>query len=65
MFTRILTATERQRMKAFIKADGEKKTFMTVLATRCRSHVPTIKEDLALIEIFMQVYNLKTHVTKS
>ncbi|MCJ7505583.1 hypothetical protein MUP05_03805 [Candidatus Bathyarchaeota archaeon] len=62
MFTRILTEKERRHMRAFIKADGEKATFMTVLATRCRKHVPQIRKDLALIEEFMTHY--EPHVKK-
>jgi len=43
-------------MRTFNKDDGEKNTFMTVLATRCRKHLPQIKDDLALIEEFMSHY---------
>jgi len=56
MFTRILTEKERRRIRAFIKVDGEKETFMTVLATRCRQHLPQIERDLGLIKQFMAAY---------
>jgi len=55
LFTRILTDLERRRLNAF-KVDGEKKTAITQLAARCRRHLPRIREDLALIERFMDVY---------
>ena len=56
MFTRILTEKERRKIKAFIKIDGQKETFMTVLATRCRKHLPQIERDLGLIRQFMATY---------
>jgi hypothetical protein len=62
MFTRILTDLERRRIRAHIKADGEKASPVTQLATRCRQNLPRIKEDLALIEEFMKHY--ESHVKK-
>jgi len=43
-------------MKTFMKTNGKKDTFMTVLATRCRKHLPTIEEDVGLIRQFLSCY---------
>jgi len=59
MFTRILTDLERKRIRAFNKADGEKSSALRGLATRCREHLPQIKEDLKLIQEFLATYEKK------
>ena len=65
MHKSILSDLERRRIKAFIKADGKKETFMTVLAARCRKHLPKIREDLVLIEGFMATYEGKPRTQPS
>ena len=56
MFTHVLTDLERKRIRAFIKADGEKGSAMRGLATRSRRYLPKIEEDLGLIREFLQHY---------
>jgi len=56
MFTHILTDLEGKRIRAFIKADGEKGSAIRGLATRSRQYLPRIEEDLALIRKFLQHY---------
>ena len=56
MFTHLLTDLERKRIRAFIKADGEKVSAMRGLATRSRQYLPEIEEDLAFIREFLQHY---------
>ena len=57
MFTHLLTDLERKRIRAFIKADGEKGSAMRGLATRGRQYLPRIEEDLRLIHEFLQHYD--------
>ena len=59
MHKSILSDLERRRIKVFNKTNGEKESFMTVLATRCRQNLPRIKGDVALIEEFMSHYKPK------
>jgi hypothetical protein len=59
MHKSILSDLERRRIRAFIKADGEKSSAIRGLTTRCQKYLPTIKEDLALIEEFMKHYKPK------
>lgn len=56
MFTRVLSEPEKKRIQKFLKTDGEKKSDVRALATRCRKYVPQIKRDLELIERFMATY---------
>jgi len=52
----ILTDLERKRIRGYIRADGEKTPALRGLATRCRQYLPGIREDLALIEEFLNIY---------
>ena len=56
MLERILTEKERQRVRNFMRTDGEITVFLSVLAFRCRKHLPQIKKDLELLEKFMETY---------
>jgi hypothetical protein len=56
MHKSILSELERRRIRAFNKADGEKSSAIRGLTTRCQKYLPKIKEDLALIEEFLQHY---------
>ena len=56
MFTRILTDLERKKIKTFLKDDGEKSVVVRSAASRCRKHLPQIKEDMALLEDFLASY---------
>lgn len=47
----------RERIRKFLKRDGEKESDVRALTTRCRKYVPQIKRDLALVETFMSVYD--------
>jgi hypothetical protein len=55
--TSILSELERRRIKAFLKADGEKLSAIRGLATRCRQALPRIEEDLELVRQFLQRYD--------
>jgi hypothetical protein len=56
MFTHLLTDLERKRIRAFLKADGEKGSAIRGLATRARQFLPSIEEDLTLMHKFLQHY---------
>jgi len=56
MFSRILTALERKRIEAYIKADGEKDVNIRQLALWCRRFLPQIKKDIELLERLMKTY---------
>lgn len=55
--TSILSELERRRMKAFLKADGEKVSAVRGLATRCRQNLSHVEDDLRLIREFLQHYD--------
>jgi len=57
MNTRILTATERKLIQAFLKTDGKKTMHMRVVATRARQFLPQIKSDLELLEKLVSTYD--------
>ena len=59
MFTRILTAVERKKIRAYLKADGKKERHIAVIATRAKHFIPTIKLDLELLEKFLDCYATK------
>jgi len=59
MFTRILTDLERKKIRAFLKADGEKNVFIRTVASRCRKHLSQINRDLAIIDEFLAHYEKK------
>ena len=57
MFTRILTAEEREEIQQWMRADGAKKTHIRTVATRGRKFMPQLKRDLALLERFVAAYD--------
>jgi hypothetical protein len=59
MFTRILTALERKKIKSYLKQDGEKDAHIRVLATYGRRNLPVIKSDLELLDKFLTTYATK------
>lgn len=62
MFQRILTDLERKRLKKYLAADGEREAVIRALAMRARKYVPTIKQDLAMLEELLVKY--ESHVRK-
>jgi len=52
----VLTDLERRRIRSYMKTNGERTPALRGLATRCRQYLPTIREDLALIEEFVKHY---------
>lgn len=56
MFTRLLTDLERKRVKAYLKADGERTSVVRALASRARRHLPQIEEDLQLLRSLLETY---------
>jgi len=56
MFTRLLTDLERKRIKAYVKADGERASSIRQLVARCNKHLPQIKADLELLERLTRTY---------
>jgi len=56
MFTRLLTDLERKRVKAYLKADGERSSVVRSLASRGRRHLPQIEEDLKLLRDLLERY---------
>jgi hypothetical protein len=56
MFSRVLTAVERKKIKSYLAQDGEKGGHIRVIATRAKQFVPTIKSDLDLLEKLLETY---------
>jgi hypothetical protein len=56
LFQRVLTDLERRRVKAYLKADGEKSSVVRALASRARRYLPVIKEDVELLERLLETY---------
>ena len=56
MFSRILTDAERNRIKSYLKADGEKEVLIRQLVSRAKRQVPTIRSDLDLLEKLLATY---------
>ena len=56
MFTRVLTAKERERIQAYLARDGEKTTAIRQLVCRARRYMPEIKADVELLERLMARY---------
>jgi len=61
MFSRILTAEERQQIQLWMKANGAKHTHIRTIAVRAKKFTPQIRKDLALIERFVAAYNQEKH----
>ena len=59
MFTRILTETERKKMKSYLKQDGEKEMHIRVIASRAHRFLPVIRSDLELLEKLLATYMTK------
>jgi len=57
MFTRILTAEEREEIQQWMRADGAKETHIRTIATRGRKFMPQLRRDLALLERFVTAYD--------
>lgn len=57
MFTRILTHLERRRIREYLKADGERDTAIQNLIYRTRKHLPTIRQDIDLLEKLARKYD--------
>ena len=55
--TSILSELERRRIRAFLKADGEKVSSVRGLATRLRQNLAGLEGDLKLIREFLQHYD--------
>jgi len=56
MFQRILTELERKKLRAYLRADGEKGSVVRSLASRAKRHLPQIKADLELLEKLLETY---------
>jgi hypothetical protein len=56
MFQRILTDLERKRIKAYLRADGERNSIVRALASRARRFLPQIEEDTHLLKQLLNTY---------
>jgi len=56
LFTRLLTDLERKRVRAYLKADGERSSIIRALASRARRYTPQIEEDLRLVKELLETY---------
>jgi len=56
MFTRLLTDLERKRLRAYLKANGERSSVVRALASRARRYLPQIEEDLQLLRSLLEAY---------
>jgi predicted lipoprotein len=59
LFTRILTDRERQRMRAFLKEDGERTGPMRTIVWRSRMVLPEIEKDITLMKEVLKHYSEK------
>ena len=57
MFTRILTALEREVAAKYLKRGGAKIGHIQVLVSRANKHLPTIRNDTELLEKLLTQYN--------
>jgi len=57
MFTRILTALEREVAGKYLKKGGAKIGHIQVLASRANKHLPAIRNDMRLLEQLLSQYN--------
>jgi hypothetical protein len=57
MFTRVLTEHERRKIKAFLKANGERDVLIRTLIMRTRKYERQIRDDLALLELLRKKYD--------
>jgi hypothetical protein len=62
MNPKILTELERKKIRAYLKADGEKDVHVRQLAFLARRSLSQIKSDLELLERLVQAYD--SHVKK-
>jgi hypothetical protein len=63
MNPKILTELERKKIRAYLKADGEKDVYIRQLIFRGKRYLPQIRADLDLLERLVQVY--ESHVKKN
>ena len=56
MNPKILTPVEREKVKAYLKADGEKNLHVRQLVYQSHRHLPRIRADLELIEKLLAAY---------
>lgn len=56
MNPKILTPVEREKVKEYLKADGEKNLHVRQLVYQSRRHLPRIRADLDLIEKLLAAY---------
>jgi hypothetical protein len=58
MFTRILTAHERNEITKYLQESNAKRTHLiSVTASRTRAHTPLILSDLALLRSLVEKYD--------
>jgi len=56
MFTRILTALERRRIKTYLMQDGERDVPIRKLVNRGKTFLPQIESDLVLVKGLLERY---------
>lgn len=59
MFTRILTDLERRRIREYLRANGERDKDIQNLVYRMRKYVPTIRQDIDLLEKLAKKYDVQ------
>lgn len=59
MFTRLLTDLERRRIAQYLKADGERDKAVQNLVYRTRKYLPTIRQDIDLLEKLVKRYDVQ------
>jgi len=52
----VLSELERRRIRAFLRADGERTSAIRGLATRCKQNLARIEEDLTLMKQLLERY---------
>jgi hypothetical protein len=60
MYTRILTRTEREKIKTYLQMDGERDSTIRSFVSRARRYENQLKQDLRLLERLVTVYERQT-----
>lgn len=60
MHPRILSPLEERQIRSYLRHDGEKTVNIRVLVSRAKKQLPQIKQDVALLERLLAVYEKKS-----
>jgi hypothetical protein len=61
VYSRIITAVERAKIRAYLKADGERDAMIRMFVSRARRYRPQIEADLRLLGDMVSRYERQVH----